>query len=245
MCIYVSYCDVEAASKITYETKHTFCFKTSDLSYDGEAVPQYKYGKIEKTMDLKILDALMKRVDNIDRCGYPADFIKSLIATFYWTGFRRSEVIGDKGNKWKLKSGKTRSSKPFPGLLKENIKLDDEFVYIHQVARKHGSREGPVVIPRILPYVDLIVKHWQNCQEGAKLFPISSVTFWRIMKRIDPKIYPHYFILNRVTKMCEDPENSLQDICRWTGKSPITIAKYLAKVGRYSKQVGSRMLKEN
>jgi hypothetical protein len=209
-------------------------------------MPRYKYGKIEKPMDLNILAKLMDRVKDVNRGPYGVQFIQALIALFYWTGFRRSEVLGDSGLKWRLKSGEIRKSPPFPGLLKENITIDyDEgFRLIRQVARKHGRRIEPVALPLFLPYVDLIVKQWEEAEPGQRVFPIDEVTFWRILKRIDPKIYPHYFCLNRVTKLAENRDNSLQDIVNWTGKSPQTIAYYLAKAGRYSKEVGKRMLEE-
>ena len=207
-------------------------------------MPRYRHGKIEKTIDLHILDELMRRVDNVDRCGYPSDFIRALIAILYWTGFRISEVIGGKPHKYRLKSGEVKYTEEFPGLLKENIWVDDEFLYVYQRARKHGKREGPVAIPLVLPYVNLIVEQWRKTKPGHKVFPIAYVTFWRILKRIDPKIYPHFFALNRITKLAENPEIGLAQICAWTGKHPKTIGYYLARVGRYSKETGRQLLKE-
>jgi len=167
-----------------------------------------------------------------------------VIAIFYWTGFRASEVLGGTPHKYTVKSGEVKKTKMFPGLLQENMWVDDEFLYVFQVARKHGRREAPVTIPLILPYVDLIVERWNRTKPGRRVFPISYVTFWRILKRIDPKLYPHFFVLNRVTKLAENEDNSLAEICAWTGKTPQTIAWYMAHVGRYSKQVGKRMLRE-
>lgn len=97
-------------------------------------MPRYKYGKIEKTIGLDLFRILMERVELVDHCGYPAKFIQAVIAMFYWTGFRRSEILGDKGHKWRLKSGEVRRSKPFPGLLKENLWVDEEFLYVFQEA---------------------------------------------------------------------------------------------------------------
>lgn len=207
-------------------------------------MPRYKHGKIEKTIDLKILDSLMERVKQVDCSGYPPKFIQAVIAIFYWTGYRASEVLGDTGHKWALKSGEIRRSKPFLGLLKENLWVDEDFLYVFQEARKHGNRPGPAVLPLILPYVDLIVEQWEQTQPNKKVFPIAYVTFWRVLKRIDPKLYPHFFVLNRVTKLAENRENSLAQICAWTGKSPQTISWYMARAGRYSREVGKRLLQE-
>jgi len=207
-------------------------------------VPKYKHGKIEKTIGLDILDVLMERVEHVDRGGRSVKFIQALIATFYWTGFRRSEILGDKGHKWKLKSGEIRRSKPFPGLLKENVWVDEEFLYVFQIARKHGKRDAPAAIPLSLPYVDLIIEQWKRTSPRKRVFPISYVTFWRILKRIDPKIYPHFFALNRATKLAENPKLGLAHICAWTGKSPKTVGYYMARVGRHSREVGKTLLEE-
>jgi hypothetical protein len=207
-------------------------------------MPKYKHGKIEESIGLDILGKLMKRVERVNCSGYSARFIQAAIATFYWTGFRRSEVLGDKGHRWRLKSGEIRRSKPFPGLLKENLWVDEEFLYIFQEARKHGKRDAPVAIPLVLPYVDLIVERWNRTKPSRRVFPISYVTFWRICKRLDPKLYPHFFVLNRVTKLAEHPELGIAHICAWTGKTPKTIAYYLARAGRYSREVGKKLLEE-
>lgn len=207
-------------------------------------MPRYKYGKIEKTIGLDILDKLMERVKYVDRSGYSVEFIQALIALFYWTGFRRSEILGDKGHKWKLKDGTIKKSKPFPGLLKENMWMDDRYLYVYQKARKHGKRDAPVVLPLNLPYVDLIVQQWKRTKPGQKIFPISYVTFWRILKRIDPKIYPHFFALNRISKLAKNPNVSMAEICAWTGKTPKTVAYYMAREGRFTKEVGDKLLEE-
>ena len=95
-----------------------------------------------------------------------------------------------------------------------------------------------------LPYVNLIVEQWKRTSPHNRVFPISYVTFWRILKRIDPKIYPHFFALNRVTKLAENPKLGLAHICAWTGKSPKTVAYYMARVGRHSREVGKTLLEE-
>lgn len=207
-------------------------------------MPKYRHGKIEKTIGLDILDKLMERVELVNRCGYSMEFIQATIAVFYWTGFRRSEILGYKGHRWRLKSGEIKRSKPFPGLRKENLWVDNDFLYVFQEARQRGRRIVPVAIPLVLPYVDLIVERWNQTKLGKKVFPISYVTFWRVLKRIDAKLYPQYFVLNRVTKLAEHPELGITDICSWTGKDPKTISYYLARIGRHSREVGKKLLQE-
>lgn len=210
---------------------------------------RYKYGKVEKAVSLDVFKQLMDRVEKIDRLGFSVRFVQALLAIAYWTGFRRSEVIGDNGLKWKVhpkgKPEEVRTSEPFPGLLKENVWVDEGYLYILQEARKHGHRLDPVALPFGLPFVDLIVERWKETKDKERLFPISESAQWKIFKNIDPKLYWHVFCLTRVTRLSEDKRNSLADIVRFTGKNPATIGWYMSRVGRDAKEIGDRMKEEH
>lgn len=206
-------------------------------------MPKYKYGKIERTINLDTLGKLMKRVEVIDRRGYGVEFYQALIALFYWSGFRESEILGGLPHKLTTKKG-VKLTEGFPPLLKEQMWVDNEFLYVKQVARKHGHREGPIAIPLDLPYVCLIVEQWKKAITGQAVFPISHMTAYRILKRLDPKLYWHFFILNRLTKQAEDPRISQKDQEDWSGKSPQTLAYYRALSGRDVKHVGTYMRNE-
>lgn len=221
-------------------------------------MPRYKHGKIERTIDLNILAKLMDRVKVVDRCGYPIAFIQALIALYHWGCFRVSEVIGALPHKYirrpKGKPPYVCYTERFPPLVKEQMWLADyqetpqseptPCLFVKQVARKHGRRESPLAIPVALPYVNLIVERWKATEPGKAVFPINSVTWWRILKRIDPKLYTHFFELNRLTKQAEDPSVSMKDQEDWSGKTPATIAKYRALAGRETGKTGLKMLKE-
>ena len=119
-------------------------------------------------MNLDILRKLMERIPKVDLRGYPVEFIQALIALFYWTGLRRSEILGDTGHKWKLKSGEIKRSKPFSGLLKENMWLDKDNLYIFQEARarhkSHKTHRGYINRPlkrgEKLPCFQLKRQYW-------------------------------------------------------------------------------------
>jgi hypothetical protein len=215
-------------------------------------MPKYKFGKIERTIDLNILAKLMDRVKIVDRCGYPVEFIQALLALYYWGCFRVSEVIGAIPHKYirrpKGKPPYICYTERFPPLVKEQTWLADfrgvPCLFVKQIARKHGHREAPLAIPVALVYVNLIVERWKATEPGKAVFPINSVTWWRILKRIDPKLYTHFFELNRLTKQAEDPDVSLKDQEDWSGKTPATIAKYRALAGRDTGPTGLKMLKE-
>jgi hypothetical protein len=196
-----------------------------------EKVPAYKHGKIERTINRETFRKLQARVDEVDRRGYPADFIKAIIALLYWSGFRISEIIGGLPHKVIRKDGRITYTKAVPPLVKEQMWCDPEELlpssssssppirnlYVRQVARKHGHRLAPISIPLDLDFVDIIVKYWQAAEPGKPIFPIANVTLWRIFKTIDPKLYAHFFILNRLTKQAGDPDISMKDQEDWSG----------------------------
>jgi hypothetical protein len=218
-------------------------------------MPRYKHGKIERPFGLDVLQKLMDRVPLVDRSGYTVEFIQGLLALHYWVPFRRSEIVGDSGHKWKVakrdENGHiipnefvVRTSEPFPGLLKENVWVDGDYVFFMQIARKHGHREAPIARPLSLPHMNLIKDQWDKTEPGHRIFPIDDVVMWRIFKRIDPKLCSHAFLFNRITKQSMDPKTSMQDIVQETGKDPKTIAWYMARAGRDSRPIGDRLKEE-
>jgi hypothetical protein len=205
---------------------------------------RYKYGKVEKAVSLDVLRQFMERVEKIDRLGYGVRFVQALLAIAYWTGFRRSEVIGDSGLKWKVKSGELRHSAAFPGLLKENVWVDEGHIYFRLDELRKHSKGGTRVFPLSLAFMDLIVERWKETKDKERLFPIDESAQWRIFKNIDPKLYWHVFCFTRMTKLAEDKDNSLADIVRFSGKNPVTVAWYMDRVGRSNREIGDRMQSE-
>lgn len=120
---------------------------------------RYKYGKIAKPIDLSIFVKLQERVGKVDRSGYPTRFIQALIALFYWTGLRKTEVLGRKPIRYETKAG-VKVGKAHPGLLKEDMRIEDNALFVFSIDEnvlKHGKREAPLVLPVSLPYINLIV----------------------------------------------------------------------------------------
>jgi len=207
---------------------------------------RYKYGKIDKPIDLPVFMKLQERVSNVDRSGYPVEFIQALLALFYWTGLRKTEVLGRKQIRYRVKEG-IKVGKPHPGLLNEDMRIEGDALFVFSVGDKvlkHGKREAPLVLSLTLPYVDLIVERWRNTKPKHRVFPIAYITFWRICKRIDPKFTLHFFRHNRVTKFSANPKLSLADICAWSGLSPQTVSTYMMRAGRYTKRTGEIMVEE-
>lgn len=203
-------------------------------------MPKYNV-KLERTITREVFGKLLDRVDQVDRCGYSPDFVKSLMVALYYSGFRISEWIGAIPHKVVLKNGGHHYTARFPALVREQMWLDHNLLFVQQVARKNGHREAPIQIPIDMPFVDLLVSRWQATPLGKPVFPISTPTWYRIIKRIDPKLYNHFFIMNRLTKQASDPEISMIEQEDWSGKSPVTIAKYRAHAGRDTRHAGERL----
>jgi len=207
---------------------------------------RYKYGKIEKPIDLPVFLKLQERVPHVDRSSYSSEFIQALLALFYWTGLRKTEVLGRREIRYEAKVG-VKIGKSHPGLLKEDMRIEEDRLYVFSIGDKvlkHGKREAPLVLPLTLPFVDLIVGQWRNTKPQQRVFPIEYITFWRICKRVDPKFTPHFFRHNRVTKFSANPKLSLADICAWTGMSPQTVSTYMMRAGRFTKRTGDIMADE-
>jgi hypothetical protein len=209
-------------------------------------MPKYKHGKILKTIDKGILGKLLERFEVVDRHGYSLLFLQSLLAMLYYSGFRISEVIGGLPHRVVSKKKGVYYLPGWPPILKDQmwVEGDPRILYVRSAARKHGHREGPIQIPLALEFVDLIIKQWEATPERAPVWQIPNVTWWRILKTVDPLLYSHFFILNRLTKQAEDPEISMKEQEDWSGKSPQTIAGYRALAGRDTKHTGQRMLHE-
>lgn len=206
----------------------------------------YKYGKIDKPIDLPIFLKLQERVPNVDLSSYPTEFIQALFALFYWTGLRKTEVLGRKQIKYRVEDG-FKIGKPHPGLLKEDMRVEEDRLFVFSVGEnvlKHGKRDAPLVLRLDLPYVNLIVEQWQKTKSQQRVFPIVYITFWRICKRIDPKLTPHFFRHNRVTMFSANPKLSLDDICAWSGMTSQTVSIYMIRTGRYTKRTGDIMAEE-
>jgi len=110
---------------------------------------------------------------------------------------------------------------------------------------KHGIREVPLRLPLILPYMDQITQYSGTIKEGEKLFPFSYTTAWRIVKRIFPEKYTHYFRLNRCTQFLDDPEATLPEIKTWFGwKRAETVTAYIGSSPRHIRKGSQRLVKE-
>jgi len=208
---------------------------------------RYKHGKQTKGIELSIFSRMLQKVDRINLGKYSPLLIRSLLVLLYWTGLRKTEVIGAKPHKYVLPPCKRHSepiaktTEAIPGILKEDIEMKGDILIIHAIARKHGKREAPLELFLDFPYVNLIVEQWKQTQPKQRVWPISEWDSWNIMKRIDAKKYLHFFRFNRISELCGDPDMSIKEIASWTGLTIPTIESYMERSGRYIRTTAEKM----
>jgi len=205
---------------------------------------RYKHGKLEHTITLEEFDQMVEVIDSLDlkigRKVFSPLFVKSLLSVLYWTGLRKTEVIGAVPHRYRVKDGFKFTAK-IEGILKRHIIERDDKLYITALARKHGKRESPLIIHLSRLHANLIKEQWLRTEEKERVWVINEWRCWALFKKIDYKFYPHWLRFIRITKLAEDPRNSLADICAWTGLTPQTVSVYLARAGRYTEEVAERM----
>ncbi len=101
------------------------------------------------------------------------DMKKCFLTVLYFSGCRVSEALA---------------------LTSQDIHCTQEIIYV-QFFRLKGSKQTD---PQELPREESL--NWLCGQEG-KLFPFCRTTAYRLVKKIFPSLYPHYFRMNRITKV--------------------------------------------
>ncbi len=183
----------------------------------------YKYGKQTAPIDFPMFKQV---IDNGKFASPLRD--KSFLAFLYWFGVRRSEALER---------------------VKEDFKIRDGLLIVDCPAKKGGERE-PLEVPVDFPFVDLIAKQVELTRRTLanptrRVWNIDDVTAWRIVKRVMPKHYPHYFRLNRATRFLEDPSTTIPEMKAWFGwKSTKTIDKYIGYSRRHIKRQRERLGRE-
>ena len=210
---------------------------------------RYSHGKQVKGINLDTFKRMVDKVDKIDLGSYTPLLFKSLLALLFWCGIRKTEAHGSRAHRYVLKPCKRhlepiiKVSEPMLGITREDITEDNEWLYVHAVTRKHGSREKETPLPlwKALPFVNLIREQWLKTEPKQRVFPISEWDSWNIMKQIDAKKYLHFFRFNRITELCSNPKMSIANICSWVGLSPQTINSYMERSGRFTRETAEKM----
>lgn len=81
-------------------------------------------------------------------------------------------------------------------LTSNDINCTSDTIFI-QFFRLKGSKQTD---PQELPRADALL--W-ICEQEGKLFSFTRMTAYRAVKKVFENLYPHYFRLNRITKILE------------------------------------------
>jgi len=120
-------------------------------------------------------------------------------------------------------------------LTPNDISCSTDTIFI-QFFRLKGSKQTD---PTELPRAEAL--EWLCSQDGEKkLFSFTRKTAYNIVKRVFPKLYPHYFRMNRITKTADVFGDST--VYHLFGITASSIDHYRGKVD--IKRVGKALHKE-
>jgi len=217
---------------------------------------RYKGGKKEKTITDEDCERFLRRAKEfreerrlkgkrtaLGALRFKDINIAALLSVLYYTGLRISEIIGDVRHKYVLKDGAINTSKPISGILKKHIRVEEEYLEITiPERRKHGISTSPVFIKLNKAGANEIIRVYLNTLEGKRLFPISKVLAWQLIKSVTNGYYPHFFRLNRATWFTRHRDTTLDELKDWFGwRDPRTFQSYMAKGGRETRRMADRM----
>lgn len=179
---------------------------------------KYAEGKQTTTMDF---DTFQKTMESIQFTNELRD--KSFLAFLYWFGVRKSEAYER---------------------VPSDFKIENNMLVVNCPAKKGGIREI-LKAPLNLPYMDLILRKVASTPEEQRVWRLSSVSAWRIVKKAFPKLYPHYFRLNRAVHFLDDPTTTIPEMQSWFGwRATKTIDSYLGYSERHLDKQATRLSKE-
>jgi integrase len=125
---------------------------------------------------------------------------RAFLTLLFFTGCRVSEIIA---------------------LTSNDIICSEEIIQVSVTRLKGSKQTDPLQIPR----VDAL--RWL-CEQKGELFPFSRYTGARIIKKVFPNLYAHYFRMNRITKIANKFSDAV--VYHLFGISATSIDHYRAKV---------------
>ena len=137
---------------------------------------------------------------------------KAFLTVLYFSGCRVSEALA---------------------LTSQDISCTSDTIYIQFFRLKGSKQTDPIPLPR-----EFSLKYL--CQTEGKLFPFCRTTAYRLVKKIFPSLYPHYFRMNRITKISEGFGDSF--VYSFVGICAQSIDHYRGKVD--IGKVGKALLEE-
>ncbi len=194
------------------------------LKHELRTLPKYKHGKQEEWITFQDFQRIMEH----------GRFVKplrdrSFLAYIYWIGPRRSGALER---------------------VREDFKVEKGVLKVDLPPKKHGLEAPPIEIPADLPYVDLIIEKVKKTRRSpgnpeGLVWNMSATTAWRIVKRVMPKHYPHFFRGNRATSFLNDPTTTTPQMMTWfRWKSHRTVDNYILKSKRHIQLMAPKLRQE-
>lgn len=118
-------------------------------------------------------------------------------------------------------------------LTSDQISYSRNTIYVHFLRLKGSKQTDPTELPLVDPLTWIAYQH-------DKIFDFSRTTAYRIVKRCFPDLYPHYFRMNRITKVADQFGDST--VYHLFGITASSIDHYRGKVD--IKKVGRALQKE-
>jgi integrase len=183
--------------------------------------PHYKFGKQEEIMDLKSF------IELLESSRLEKEFFenrrRAFLILLYWTGLRKSEIYERKVS---------------------DFVIDDKYLIIYAPRKKKKQvKILPLYLPRKLWGIEEVISWIKQFKDDERPFNFNAVTAWNYVKIFEKKLYPHYFRLNRVTLLCDNPDVTVSDLRAWFDFHPVTIDHYLGRSTRIQKKMAEKMLK--
>ena len=164
---------------------------------------KYKHGKPNREISLEEFLGYLKDAKFLHLSH------KAFFVLIFWIGARRSEPHK---------------------LRKEDITETEGSLFVDIPAFKRGERGGKIELPLDLPGIEFLKQRWQKTRKHRRIFQFETSTAWRIVKKVNPKLSPHWFRHNRITKfrkLLDLGKITKDEIKSWTGiKRDTTIEVY-------------------
>ena len=123
-------------------------------------------------------------------------------------------------------------------LTTDNIHCTQDTIFIQFTRLKGSKQTDPQEVPRDDALIWLCGKYDPRFSDF--LFPFSRTTAWRLVKSCFPNLYPHYFRMNRITKVADQFGDST--VYHLFGITASSIDHYRGKVD--IKRVGKALQEE-
>jgi len=119
-----------------------------------------------------------------------------------------------------------------------DITCQHETIYVQFFRLKGSKQTDPIPLPRNTALYWLC-SH-SNLPKDHKMFSFSRSTAYRIVKKCFPKLYPHYFRMNRIVKISDQFGDAT--VYSYVGITASSIDHYRGKVD--ISKVGKALLNE-